>query len=773
MFRIFRNIPILGVCALALLVSSCHSLRFGHSGPGAGADTYAVLINGGGRPRINFQSHLANVKGFVDVLESYGVPRENIVIFSADGANPKADLAVRETHDDEDFWILPRRAQRALRPQIEYIDSVVDGYQLHPATRAAIEKWFVEHASRLDDGDTLFLYVTDHGEINKDDLTNNSIVLWKEELSVNELRELLGYVPSGVRTVMLMSQCFSGSFASLADPERNICGYYASSANRPAYGCYPENRGVDGVGHSYHFLRAIDHLGSLASAEQQVLVFDDSPDVPHASSDVYLRHLLDAAVGDRELDHVIDEYLDRAWRDKAKWEPDIRLLDRIGRAYGIFSPRSLEELDQQIAVLPKVSRQLSSYASRWNAALDSVRQQNLDDFLAAHPDWKDRLAPENLREIDAQERAALGRELVAVLAPFGRKNTARLARMETLRRRAENAEAAAYRMEVRLGVLLRMRNQLTSVAGRAYLQEVGNETQKNEYAALRACENLQLARVESDDSADTTFAALAAGDEDPQPFPRLADDQELVDEVMPAWMGIRYQPPSDTERKEDGRSPGAVTVVTVFPKSAAAKAGLTVGDVIIGPPGSPFREPNQVREWTMQREIGEPAELVIERDGVRRNLTLLPDPFPIEMPKLPGPPKVGGSAPDIDVVRYRGDVRVRTGRDTLLFFWATWCVPCKFALPEIMRIAEERGIDVIAITDEKAETLDSFFQSFQSPFPANVAIDRYRQSFQTFGVSGTPTFVFIDASGVVRYYETGFNAKVGLVLPSTVGKAGR
>ncbi len=755
------------VLPLFLLLAGCSALDLGAK-PAARGVNYAVLINGGGRPRINFQSHLTHVRGFVEILETYGVDRENIVIFSGDGSDPGADLATREVNEEEDFWLLTKRAQQVLRPQIEYVDSKVEGYELQPAKRDTIERWFTDNARKFQPGDTLFFYVTDHGEINKDDLTDNTIVLWKETMSVSELREIFSRLPSGLRTVMLMSQCFSGSFASLAMGGRDVCGYFASSADRPAYGCYPENRGVDGVGHSHHFLNGLDELGTLQRAQDHVLVFDDSPDVPHVSSDVYLRRLLQDQAGERNFEDVVDEHLAIAWRDRGKWESDIRLLDRIGQAYGVFSPRSLAELRKQTEVLPKVSKQLSTYADRWNEALDSVRQQNLNSFLEQNEEWAERLSPTELKESTPTERTELASELLRQLAPFARADAARMARMELLRQRADDAGAAAYRMEVRLGVLLRMHNLLTSIAGRVYLEESATDWQRQEYDRLYECENLELVAVDAEASTWSLFASPEPAREDiadPEPFPRLDDDQKLVETVMPAWMGIRYRPPTEEQQEREKRKPGAVTVMTVYPESAAGKAGLRVGDVILGPPDAPFEEPNQVREWTMQREIGEPAPLRVKRDDEVLELTLLPDPFPIEMPKLPGPPKKGSAAPKLDLEPYRGKATLSSSKPTLLFFWATWCGPCKFALPELLETARRENLDVIAITDENAETLDKFFEKFDEPFPKRVARDPLRQAFQQYGVSGTPTFVLIDTAGVVQYYETGYNAKVGLKLP--------
>jgi thiol-disulfide isomerase/thioredoxin len=250
----------------------------------------------------------------------------------------------------------------------------------------------------------------------------------------------------------------------------------------------------------------------------------------------------------------------------------------------------------------------------------------------------------------------------------------------------------------------------------------------------------------------------------PEQFPALDDDRQVVQDVMPAWMGIQFRPTAGTAQARPDQPRGAATVMMVYPESAAGKAGLEVGDIILGPPGAPFTEPQQVREWTMRREIGEPAPLEIMHGGVRRVVTLHPEPYPIKMPEMPGPPKVGSPAPPLKLEGFRGSTSFAAGKPRLLFFWATWCTPCKFSLPEVMAFAKARDVEVVAITDEDPETLKKFFETFKEPFPETVAIDPYRQAFQAYGVSGTPTFVLIGADGTVQYYRSGYNAKKGLEI---------
>src|SRR5439155_1365215 len=167
----------------------------------------------------------------------------------------------------------------------------------------------------------------------------------------------------------------------------------------------------------------------------------------------------------------------------------------------------------------------------------------------------------------------------------------------------------------------------------------------------------------------------------------------------------------------------------------------------------------------LPRDPGDrPAPLLVQRGDRQVRVTLVPKPYPVRLPELPGPPKVGSAAPPLKVAAYRGTLPERLGgeKGRLLFFWATWCAPCKASLPELLAFEQERGVQVIAITDEPAEQLGPFFEKFTSPFPATVAVDELRRAFQAYGVSGTPTFVLVDEDGKVASASTGYTPEKGL-----------
>ena len=128
-----------------------------------------------------------------------------------------------------------------------------------------------------------------------------------------------------------------------------------------------------------------------------------------------------------------------------------------------------------------------------------------------------------------------------------------------------------------------MRSILTNVAGRVFVAHHAPDRVRTAYERLAACEDLRVG-----DEPPLQAAAL----ELPPAFPPLAEEQQLVADLMPAYMGIRFRPVSELQRKRDGTTIGAVTILNVEKSSPAEAAGLRVGDIVVGPPGEPFREPD-------------------------------------------------------------------------------------------------------------------------------------------------------------------------------------
>ncbi len=145
-------------------------------------------------------------------------------------------------------------------------------------------------------------------------------------------------------------------------------------------------------------------------------------------------------------------------------------------------------------------------------------------------------------------------------------------------------------------------------------------------------------------------------------------------------------------------------------------------------------------------------------------MTLVPRELPEALPPLPSPlVLVDRKGPPIDLVMYRG-AKPAPGdrRPRLYFFWATWCKPCKAALPELVALEKSGKAQVIAVTDETPEALDAFFKTWKTPFPRTIAVDAYQKVFPFYGGNARPTFVIVDAAGVVKNRVVGYDRDRGL-----------
>jgi thiol-disulfide isomerase/thioredoxin len=424
------------------------------------------------------------------------------------------------------------------------------------------------------------------------------------------------------------------------------------------------------------------------------------------------------------------------------------------------SPRTLAGIEDARKRLADGLEQVRTTGRAWDEVAGDLAEANLQRFVDANPAWQRRLlvARRPMREPD---RAALLGDLLAELVPSSRAEAERWSRLEAVSERAARADEASYRLEVRLAALLRMRAVLQDVAARTLFGRGDREARASSSAfdRLRSCEALTLPLP----------APSVAREAPAEAYPSFEEEMKAAQEALPGWMGIRFQdaPPALAARLRLLR--GASQIVNVFPDSPAQASGLDVGDVVLGPPGHPFQERNEVRTWTMLAAIGQPAPLEILRDGKRRTVTLVPGPRPLKWPELPGPPKLGTAAPAVRGDAFRGKLpaALAGGGEHLLLFWATWCAPCKASLPEVMAFSAERHVPVIAITDEPATTLRAFFAKWPSAkaFPEIVVSDEARRTFAAYGVSGTPTFVLVGGDGAVRGYRTGYSPADGLPVP--------
>jgi len=117
---------------------------------------------------------------------------------------------------------------------------------------------------------------------------------------------------------------------------------------------------------------------------------------------------------------------------------------------------------------------------------------------------------------------------------------------------------------------------------------------------------------------------------------------------------------------------------------------------------------------------------------------------------------IGDLAPEFQLTQTDGapvsDDSLR-GRPAVVVFWTAWCPSCKEEAPHINELAakyEPQGVRVLGINiqDSEARTAGGI-REFGIKYP--VARDADAKVAKLYKVQGTPTVMFMDKDGVIRY----------------------
>ena len=95
------------------------------------------------------------------------------------------------------------------------------------------------------------------------------------------------------------------------------------------------------------------------------------------------------------------------------------------------------------------------------------------------------------------------------------------------------------------------------------------------------------------------------------------------------------------------------------------------------------------------------------------------------------------------------------GKVTLLDFWATWCGPCRHALPGLKQLQAAYGADKVEVISISEDEDEGTWQSFvaQNQMNWTQRIDSDHQLMRQYGASALPTYVLIGKDGnVVQQY---------------------
>ena len=118
-------------------------------------------------------------------------------------------------------------------------------------------------------------------------------------------------------------------------------------------------------------------------------------------------------------------------------------------------------------------------------------------------------------------------------------------------------------------------------------------------------------------------------------------------------------------------------------------------------------------------------------------------------------PTPGGGS--VDLKQFDGSVRV-------VDFWATWCPPCREAIPhlnEIHRKYKDQGVNVLGLSvDDNPKVLAAFDEEVHIEYASMMSSRQAEEAFG--GVAGLPSTFILDRQGRV------YKSYVGQVEPETV-----
>jgi thiol-disulfide isomerase/thioredoxin len=129
------------------------------------------------------------------------------------------------------------------------------------------------------------------------------------------------------------------------------------------------------------------------------------------------------------------------------------------------------------------------------------------------------------------------------------------------------------------------------------------------------------------------------------------------------------------------------------------------------------------------------------------------------VPVAPGEPVPPLAAPLEDgtllqIQDYRGQV-------VYLDFWASWCPPCRQAMPVLDRLHRQwqgQGFTVVGVNVDTRRG-DALRMLERVPVSFPIVYDPQGEWAQTFALTGMPSGYLVDRKGVVRYVHAGYQSK--------------
>ncbi len=137
---------------------------------------------------------------------------------------------------------------------------------------------------------------------------------------------------------------------------------------------------------------------------------------------------------------------------------------------------------------------------------------------------------------------------------------------------------------------------------------------------------------------------------------------------------------------------------------------------------------------------------------------------------------VGGTAPDFSLETPEGKVitlKELRGNVVVLDFWATWCGPCKLAMPGVQRLHDKyqgKPVKVFGISTWERKDADPAAYMKGGSYTYGLLL-KGNDAAEAYKLEGLPTFYIIDPNGRILYASAGFLPDKEQEISEVINKA--